>query len=349
MDAIDWGLAQRVGEFLSGGGSSMPVSAASARPLVEQFAGAVASYSGLALPGSLPPLELVDRPRWIEANIATMRPLLEPLSERLSDGTGPLSGAMRSATGLLLGAQIGAVTGMLSQRVLGQYDIALLDEHTSPRLLLVSPNLSQAARNMALERDQLVAWVAIHEVTHAVQFGGASWLREHLAGMLRKLIEGLDVKVDVGRSLRIPATEDLRALVQRLRGGELLRLTLGEQRWALVEGMQTTMSLIEGHAEHVMDAIGAQMLPSLPRMRAAMTRRRRERAWPWRILERMLGMELKLRQYEVGRRFCDEVVAKAGPRGLSVVWTSPETLPTAAELARPSLWLDRTHVLRLTS
>ena len=349
MDAIDWRLAQRIGEMISGTAPSLPLDARPIQPLAEQFAAQVASYSGLQPPESLPMIELVDRSRWIEANIATMRPLLEPLSARLAEGSGPFAGAMRSASGFLLGAQVGAVTGMLSQRVLGQYDIALLDEHTPPRLLLVAPNLSQAARNMALERNELVTWVAIHEVTHAVQFGGARWLRDHLAGMLRQLIEGLDVKVDVSRSLRMPATEDLRALIHRIRNGEILRLTLGEERWSLVERMQTTMSLIEGHAEHVMDAVGAEVLPSLPRMRAAMTRRRRERAWPWRIVERLLGMELKLRQYEVGRRFCDEVVAQAGPQGLSVVWTSPEMLPTAAELDRPMLWLDRTDVPRLTS
>jgi coenzyme F420 biosynthesis associated uncharacterized protein len=247
---------------------------------------------------------------------------------------------------------------MLSQRVLGQYDIALLDESVAPRLLLVGPNLSQAAHNMGADRGELIAWVAIHEVTHAVQFAGAAWLREHLAGLLRELIDSLEVSAEAGRSPRLPDVEELRELARGLRdgaqrlladrrsmrppiGGGLLRLTLGEERWALVSRMQATMSLIEGHAEHVMDAVGAQELPSLERMRAAMTRRRRERAWPWRILERLLGMEMKLRQYEVGRRFCDAVVADGGPALLAEVWRSPRTLPTTAELEHPAQWLER--------
>jgi coenzyme F420 biosynthesis associated uncharacterized protein len=348
MDAIDWSLAQRVGELLSGTPPPGRPSAESVQPLVERFAAQVASYSGLELPEALPQIELVDRASWIEANIATMRPLLEPLGARLGEGSGPMAGAMRAASGLLLGAQVGAVTGVLSQRVLGQYDIALLDEERPPRLLLVAPNLVGAARNMALAREELVTWVAIHEVTHAVQFGGAQWLRTHLAGMLRELIEGLDAKVSMGRSLRLPDTEDLRGFAQRVRDGQFLRLTLGEQRWGLVERMQTTMSLIEGHAEHVMDAVGEQALPSLAQMRSAMTRRRRERAWPWRILERMLGMELKMRQYEVGRRFCDAVVAEAGPQGLSVVWRSAEMLPSASEIEDPGAWLARTRVPPVT-
>ncbi len=345
VDTINWRLAQRVGELLAGGNPYLGARATDVQPLAEDFAARVCAYTGLALNEQLPQLELVDRPRWIEANIATMRPLLEPLSARVGEGSGPLAGAMRSLSGPLLGAQVGAVTGMLSQRVLGQYDIALLEERPNPRLLLVAPNLAVASRTLNVDREQLTAWVTIHEVTHAVQFGGVQWLRPHLAGLLSQLIEGLDVKVGMSRSLRMPDADDLRTLVGRLRGGELLRLTLGEDRWALVEEMQATMSLIEGHAEHVMDAVGAEVLPTLGRLRAAMTRRRRERAWPWRILERMLGMEMKLRQYELGRRFCDEVVAQAGPGALNVVWGSTEMLPSSSELERPASWLTRTQAV----
>ncbi len=347
MDGIDWSVAQRVGEMLAGDTDGMAYQSASeaggVQPLVERFAARVSAYSGLRLPASLPPLELVDRPAWIEANIATMRPLLAPLGERIGKGTGPLGPAMRSIAQLLLGVQMGAVTGMLSQRVLGQYDIALLDPARPPRLLLLAPNIAQAARNLSLDRDEFTAWVAIHEVTHAVQFGGAPWLREHLAELLRELIEGMQVSVGLGRALRIPDMSDLRAVAQRLREGELLRLGLGEDRWALVERMQATMSLIEGHAEHVMDAVGAEELPTLDRMRTAMDSRRRNRGWSWRILERLLGLEMKMRQYEVGRGFCDEVVAHGGPSALAVAWSSAEMLPSTSELESPLEWLARTQ------
>jgi uncharacterized protein (DUF2342 family) len=289
------------------------------QPLAERFAARVSAYTGLALSEPLPVIESIDRNRWIEANIATMRPLLDPLTERAGKGSGPLAPAMRSITQLLLGAQVGAVTGMLSQRVLGQYDIALLDPERPPRLLLLAPNLAQAAQKLGLDREEFSAWVAIHEVTHAVQFGGAPWLRAHLGSLLQELIEGMQVGMGIGmRAFRLPD-------------------------WALVERMQATMSLIEGHAEHVMDAVGAEELPTLDRMRAAMTRRRRDRGWPWRILERLLGLEMKLRQYEVGRSFCDEVVAQAGPGALTVAWSSAEMLPSMDELEHPGLWLARTR------
>jgi coenzyme F420 biosynthesis associated uncharacterized protein len=253
----------------------------------------------------------------------------------------------------MLGAQVGALTGVLSQRVLGQYDLSLLEPSVPPRLLLLAPNLAQAARSLAVDRDELVLWVSIHEITHAVQFSGAPWLAEYLGGLLRELIDGLQVTLGGedgtpeqphrrgGWLPGLPDAADLRALVGRAREGQLLRLTLGEDRWRLVERMQSAMSLIEGHAEHTMDAIGADVLPSLPKLRAAMTRRRQGRGLPWRVLERLLGLELKLRQYEIGREFCDAIVADGGPQALARAWTGPDALPSAAELERPVLWLAR--------
>ena len=217
--------------------------------------------------------------------------------------------------------------------------------------------------------------MTIHEITHAVQFGGAPWLREYLGGMLIELIEGLQVKFDPGSTRdRAPGENgrskdtagrgggwipkldglgvnpnQLRELLERARRGEVLRLTLGDDRWRLVERMQATMSLIEGHAEHTMDAVGAEVLPSLPRLRAALNRRRETRGLPWRVLERLLGLELKLKQYEVGKRFCDAVVQAEGPGALARVWEGPELLPSTAELETPRLWMDRTHVPPVTS
>lgn len=387
--AIDWDTAQRVGELIAGSPPYGGVPSRPVQPLAYDFARRVCAYTGLEVPAELPPLEMVDRPGWIAANLQTMRPLLDPLLEQLGGegarddghageqgggGFGDLlSGSLRTASGHLFGAQLGAVTGMLSQRVLGQYDLSLLDSSVTPRLLLLAPNLTVAARNLGIDRDELIAWVAIHEITHAVQFSGAPWLRDHLGGMLRELLDGLrlgdrpaaDGHPSTGEdpssssgsssssSWQLPDPRalldrardgELRVLVERVRRGELLRIGLGDERWQLVERMQSAMSLIEGHAEHTMDAVGAEVLPSLPRLRAAMTRRRESRGLPWRVLERLLGLELKLRQYEVGRRFCDAVVRAGGPETLAVAWRSPRELPTAEELAEPERWLERIRV-----
>jgi uncharacterized protein (DUF2342 family) len=362
MDTIDWGAAQRIGELIAGSPPYGGVRAASVEPLAYDFARRVSAYSGLQLSDELPPIEAVDRPAWIAANLSSMRPMLGPLAERVGAGTGPLAGPLVAASGFLIGAQVGALTGVLSQRVLGQYDLSLLDPTVPPRLLLLAPNLALSARNLGVDRDELVLWVTIHEITHAVQFSAAPWLRTHLGGLLEQLMEGLQVSLAPngsrdgaggdgtdapgGSRLRLPRIPDpgeLRDLADRARRGELLRLTLGEDRWRLVESIQATMSLIEGHAEHTMDAVGSEVLPSLPRLREAMNQRRETRGLPWRVLERLLGLELKLRQYELGRRFCDAVVEDGGPRALDPVWKGPDGLPSMAELSDPGAWLARTR------
>jgi coenzyme F420 biosynthesis associated uncharacterized protein len=349
MDFIDWRVAQRVGELIAGTPPFGDLSASRVEPLAHDFARRVSIYSGLQIPSELPALELVDRPAWIAANLRTMRPLLGRLTERMGgESGGVLTSPMRSASGLFMGVQVGALTGMLSQRVLGQYDLALLDSTVPPRLLLLAPNLAQAARSLELDRDELVLWVTIHEITHAVQFSGAPWLRDHLGGMITELIEGLQVTTQSsnGRGWlpKLPDGAALGDLVERARRGELLRLTLGEDRWQLIERMQAVMSLIEGHAEHTMDVIGAEVLPTLDRLRAAMNRRRESRGLPWRVLERLLGLELKFRQYRIGRQFCDAVVAEGGPSALARAWGGPDMLPTPQELEQPKLWLSRVAV-----
>jgi len=361
VDFVDWRAAQRIGELIAGSPPHGGIRATNIEPLARDFAERVSAYSNLQPTTELPPLEVVDRSAWIAANLKTMRPMLAPLTEKLSEQKGILGAPMRAASGLLLGAQVGALTGLLSQRVLGQYDLALLDADVTPRLLLLGPNLAQVARNLGVDRDEMVLWVTIHEITHAVQFSGAPWLREYLGGILKELIDGLQVSIveksspdgePTGWSARLPKLPDagdLREMVERARRGELLRLTLGEDRWQLVERMQAAMSLIEGHAEHTMDVVGVEVLPSLARLRTAMNRRRRDRGLPWRVLERLMGLELKLRQYEMGRQFCDAVVAAGGREALARAWQGPEYLPTPAELEHPAAWLARTSPPELDS
>ena len=169
---------------------------------------------------------------------------------------------------------------------------------------------------MGLPRGELVLWVTIHEITHAVQFEGAPWLRRYLGGLVGGLLDsaGGSVKLPPPDS-RIPSLAELRAGAERASSGDLLRVTLGEERWKTVEQIQAAMSLVEGHAEHVMDAVGEEVLPSLARMREALNRRRGDRGLSWRMLERLLGLEMKMRQYRVGRRILRRRRRARRPRG----------------------------------
>jgi coenzyme F420 biosynthesis associated uncharacterized protein len=341
---VDWRLAGRVAEAVAGGdGAGAPLAggadleAMSARALER-----VSEYARLTPAEPPPPAEPVGRAEWSKANLATMRGTLDPLLERL--GSGPL----QSAGGMLIGVEAGGIVGFMGRSVLGQYELALLDPERPPRLLLVAPNLREAARTFEADEAELLEWVVFHEITHAVQFSGVPWLREHVAGLLRELLASVKVEVDPTALLRLPKAQDLRALWDAVREGGLVHAVAGAERKALIDRLQAVMALIEGHAEHVMDAAGAAVLPSLPKLREALERRRREKPPLVKLLERLLGLDLKMRQYVVGKRFCDAVVRDWGVEGLNRAWSAPELMPSPEELDDPAAWVRRTQLRSVT-
>ena len=287
---IDWTLASQVARGVSRlqpAGDPAPFEALAA-PAAESER-LVSEYTGLVAAVPLPVAEAVGRDEWADANLASMRALLDPLAGKLGSGLGPLSGVVGAAAGALLAAEVGAISGFLAGRVLGQYEFPVLDPQTPARLLFVAPNLGHAAVELEADADQLLRWVALHETTHALQFGGVPWLREHLSRMVEDLLGSMSV--DRGRLLRIPDPSDLRALVESVREGGLATLALGPERRALLDRMQAFMAVLEGYAEHVMDAVGAQVLPDLPKLRGALDRRRRDRSGLLRIFEKLIGMD----------------------------------------------------------
>ena len=344
---IDWTLTERVAGMLAGDpapGSprpSLPELAARSERLVSE-------YTGLTAPASLPAPELLSRPDWVRANLRSMRPTLEPLAGRLGEGLGPAAPIVRAGAGALLAVELGVVVGYMSRRVLGQYELVILDPEAPSRLLFVGPNLDDAARSFGEPEEDVLTWVALHEVTHALQFAGVRWLREDLAGLLRELLGSLDVSIDPSRLLRVPSRDDLRGLVDTVSRGGLVELVTSPEQRQTLDRIQATMAVLEGHAEHVMDAVGTDLLPSLPRLRAAMERRRASASAPARLLGRLLGLEMKMRQYRLGKSFCDGVVQRGGIEALNRVWSDPGVIPTLAELEDPAAWIARTDVPSVT-
>ncbi len=338
---VDWKLASSLATRVAGSPSPRPLPGdLGAR--CERAQELVVSYTGLE-PASDPPApEAVDRPGWIEANLTSFKATLDPVVERAGARLGSTTSPLAIAGTALISAEVGAITGYLARRVLGQYELALLDPGAQARLLFVAPNLEEAAHNLEAERGALLDWVAFHEVTHVVQFTAVPWLRERMAGLMRELIASLEVDFEWRSLLRMPSRDDLRGIRDALREGGALSVVAGPERRAVLDTIQATMALIEGHAEHVMDAVGEQVLPDLPSLRNAMQRRRRDRTPLLRLLEKLLGLDLKMAQYEVGKRFCDEIVAREGIARLNDAWSAPELAPTGAELRDPGAWLVRT-------
>jgi coenzyme F420 biosynthesis associated uncharacterized protein len=275
-----------------------------------------------------------------------MRAMLDPLLERTGKGLGPLRPAMQIGIGAVLTAEVGLVIGYLAQRVLGQYELVLLEEagEKPPRLLFVLPNLAQAVEAFGADEREFMTWVALHEVTHAVQFSGVPWLHGHLSGLMRELLKSAELRIDAKRRLRVPTRDDLARVLGTLRKGDLITLVTSPAERETLDRVQAVMAVIEGHAEHVMDAVAPDLLPSLPRLRAALDRRRRSQSALSRLVARLLGLDLKMRQYEIGKRFCDAVVRERGTDALGHVFAEPEALPTLAELNDPAAWIARVGV-----
>jgi coenzyme F420 biosynthesis associated uncharacterized protein len=339
---IDWNLA---GTVARGVANLQP--AGDPAPF-EQLAGPaeeaerlVSAYTKLVPVQPVPVAEAVDRSGWIEANLNGLAAVLEPAAQRIASNSGPLG----TLAGGVVAIEAGAVSGFLAGRVLGQYEFSVLEPDAPARLLFVAPNLAHAANSLDTPAEQLLRWVALHEMTHALQFGGVPWLRPHLKAMLSELLGALEFNP---RSLlRVPDVTDLKKLVDRVREDGLATMMIGADRREALDRVQAFMAVLEGYAEHVMDAVGESILDDLPGMRSALGKRRRDRSGFLKLLDRLLGMDLKLRQYEQGKAFCDGAVARAGIGGLNRVWIGPEAMPTVAELSDPAAWLRRTEPLAL--
>jgi coenzyme F420 biosynthesis associated uncharacterized protein len=345
---IDWILAERLAVYLAGTGDARPPST-DLVALAAESERRVIAYTGLTPSGALPAPEGISRRDWVSSNIDSMRALLDPVLERAGAGLGPLRPAMQIAVGVVLTTEVGIVVGYLAQRVLGQYELVLLDEAAAdrpPRLLFVLPNLGEAVRAFGAEEQEFVTWVALHEVTHAVQFSGVPWLQGHLAGLVRELLRGAEVRLDSPRRLRWPSRATMNRIGGALRHGDFIALVVTPSERSVLDRVQAVMAVIEGHAEHVMDAVAPDLLPSLPRLRDSLDRRRRSQSALSRFVARLLGLELKLRQYEQGKIFCDAVVHAGGTEALKYAFDSPEALPTLTELRDPTAWLARTEADR---
>jgi len=329
---IDWQIAGTVARTVARatpavGGEAV---AAELAAFEDTSARLVAEYAQLS--GDVPPAEAIDRGEWATTSLRSMRSVMDPVAELADRGLGPV----RVVAGVLLAAEAGALSGYLATRVLGQYEFPILEPDAPARLLVVAPNVAAMARTMDADEAAVLRWVTLHETTHALQFAGVPWLRAHLAERVRGLLGALSI--DRKKLMKLP---DVSEIVAAIRRGDFVTLAVGAERRTELDELQALMALIEGHAEHVMDAVGETVIPGLPALRAHMARRRTERSGLVAIFDKLIGLELKLRQYEQGKRFVDAVVEEAGIEGLNRAWAGPHALPRPDELERPSAWLAR--------
>lgn len=341
---VDWGLAERLAIALAGDGPSWEGDEDELRAESERAAQLVRRYTGLKPRSRIPPAELIDRAEWARVNLGSFRDMSAGIEDTLAARmreSGKTGGVSRALTGAATGAELGLALGYLAQRVIGQYDVSLLGPAREPRLLFVAPNLSAARSRLQVNRELFLSWIALHETTHAVQFAAVPWLREHLGGIATDLFERAAIEVKPGELLGKLARMNPRELVRTVAAGELASLLWTEPQRELVDRLLAIMTVVEGYAEHVMDAVGEQLDPGYAELRRRLDVDRERRGLLDSVVSKLLGLDMKMAQYKRGKAFVDEVVDLAGIRAINRAWDGPEAMPTPVELDSGADWLDR--------
>ena len=358
---IDWDVAISTGTRWARPGPQ--VSLAEARRTVSELrdlAGAVQQpvheVTGMSASrdGSLGRVAVVDRPGWIRANVDGFRVVLEPLVEQLRErapGGGSAAsrpgGVVTAVGSRVTGIQAGLILAYLSSRVLGQYELFLPPE-TSPvdgeqpgRLTLVAPNIVMVERELGVDTHDFRRWVCLHEETHRLQFTAVPWLRDYVQSQMTEFL--LASELDPAAMLqRVRSAADAMAgAVRGGDGGSLIDAVATPRQKEIMDRLTSVMTLVEGHGDYVMDAVGPQVVPSVEHIRERFNARRGSQGRIEQAIRRMLGIDLKMKQYAEGSRFVKAVVDEVGMADFNKVWTSPETLPTKEEFAHPHQWVER--------
>lgn len=345
-EPVDWDLATRVARRIAGR-ESLAASylgdslrrdfaevTAEAEPLVVELTGLHPPTRGVA--------HVLDRAAWAEANVASMRRMLEPLSARLAERTAhsPIAPVARRVAG----TEMGLLLGFFAQRVLGQYDLLVPDEPHASRgsdaVYFVGPNVLALEKRFAFRPRDFRLWIALHELTHRAQFTGVPWMREYFLSLVEQTLGMMEPDPRRFAQALARAVEEVRRGRNPLDDGGIVALLATPEQRGSLERVQALMSLLEGHGNLVMNRLGREHVAGQERMARVLHARRRARGVSG-VFQKALGFEMKMRQYELGEAFCDAVVREAGLRALDAAWQGPEWLPTLDELRRPTDWLSR--------
>ncbi|MCW2811976.1 MAG: hypothetical protein JWP61_2434 [Friedmanniella sp.] len=354
---VDWAVAFSTATKLVKPGPDITADGAAAavaelRECAVRAEAYVAEVTGLRTAGGTAPVLVVDRPRWIRANLDGFRTILAPLNDKAADRFSGSSPRAQSLGARVTGVEVGALVSYLAPKVLGQFDPFYpgdvrpgADPATAGpggRLLLVAPNIVAVERELGVSPRDFRLWVCLHEETHRVQFTAVPWLRGYIADQIGEIVSTTEldasVVIDMLRNAVNRIVESLKTNAEL----SVVDLVQTPAQRETIDRITAVMSLLEGHADVVMDGVGPEVIPTVAHIRERFTVRRQGQGFD-KVIRRLLGLDAKMRQYRDGAAFCRHVIAAVGMEGLNRVWTSPETLPTRSEVTDPAQWLARVH------
>ena len=357
---VDWTVALNTATKLVKAGpditrSGAAVVVAELREAAVRAEAYVTEVTGLVAPPAASPVLVVDRPRWIEANLDGFRQILAPLNAKATEKLRNASSTMAGIGPRLTGVEVGALLSYLAPKVLGQFDPffpgpaavaggngGVVPSGSGGRLLLVAPNIVAIERELLVEPSDFRLWVCLHEETHRVQFAAVPWLREYLTDQVAQVVDSADLDPAVLAQMLRNAVQRIIESLSSNAEISIVDLVQTPAQREIVDRITAVMSLLEGHADVVMDSVGPEVIPTVAAIRDKFTVRRQGQGFD-KVIRKLLGLDAKMRQYRDGAVFCKTVIGRVGMDGFNKVWTSPNTLPTRAEIIDPELWLSRVH------
>jgi coenzyme F420 biosynthesis associated uncharacterized protein len=346
---VDWDLAKRVASgalILKPAPASYRSSHLQAQfdELTAQAERLVSQATGLHSLHGAARAKVTDRSGWASANVRSMQRLVGPaLSNFQSQRAAKVSAPALAVGRVISGTQLGLMLAYMATRVLGQYDLLISDESPEDQDLVsyVGPNVVAIEDHYGFDPNQFRLWLALHEVTHRMQFTAVPWLRDHFVSLVGELLAPLSTDpTGLADTLKRISSEVLAGRNPMQENGIMGVLATPEQRLALskISGM---MSLLEGHGDVTMDRAGAAEVPGAAEFSKVLHQRRSQARGLTKLMSKVLGLEAKMRQYAEGERFVESVEAAGGPTLLARVWEGPEWLPTLAEIRTPAEWVAR--------
>ncbi len=340
-EMVDWELAVSIGSRLAGPGPEVSAGEAAAvvaelRTGADRATSYVRDFTGLDAGEGTAPVLVVDRPAWIRANTEGFATLLAPIVDKVTAAKGPPGGMTQAVGSKITGAEVGGLLGFMAGKVLGQFDPF---HDPRGRLLLVAPNVVHVERELEADPTDFRFWVCLHEETHRVQFTAVPWMRDHIFSEVQALAETVEPQRLLEDGVQ-RVTEALRNLGSGSSGGMLDLFSTPEQK-QIIDRMTGVMSLLEGHADVVMDGVGPGVIPTVGSIRMKFNERRKGAGSLDRLARKLLGLDAKMAQYRDGAAFVRAVVDKVGMAEFNAVWAAPDHLPTKAEIHDPDAWVGR--------
>jgi coenzyme F420 biosynthesis associated uncharacterized protein len=351
---VDWDLAVSAAARLAGPGPTITRPEAEAvvaelRADADRSTGLVREFTGLEATERTAPVLVVDRTGWIQANADGFEDVIGPLIEKLQSRRGAPNAVTEAVGSKVTGLEVGGLLGFMSSKVLGQFDPFYsgsgLDGGVpaAGRLLLVAPNIVHVENELGVDSRDFRLWVCLHEETHRVQFTAVPWMTEHIHGEIDRLIAAVDLDPAKVAGMLGEALKRAGDVVRGNDDVSLMDLFSSAEQRVVMDRLTGVMSLLEGHADVVMDGVGPKVIPSVDEIRRKFNQRRKGAGYLDRLLRRLLGLDAKMAQYRDGAAFVRTAVDAVGMDGFNAVWAGPENLPTKAEIGDPAAWVRRVH------